>query len=67
MTLHQLASALRGLPRDAPMFVRLPDGSLRHIRGVRPVFLATAGGGEVPSDTSKSQTTYAISLEVGDG
>jgi len=39
-TLHKLASALRGIPRDAPMLVRLPDGSLHHIDHLQPATVA---------------------------
>ena len=46
MTLDRLANALRGMPRDAPMVVRLPDGGLRAIALVRPVLLS-GGGAEM--------------------
>jgi hypothetical protein len=35
-TLDKLAGALRGIPRDALMLVRLPDGTLRQIDHLKP-------------------------------
>ena len=67
MTLDDLAGALRGMPRDAVMMVRQPDGTLAHIRFVRQKFLA-ADGRELPTSVSMSVVArYAIVLEVGDG
>jgi len=66
LTLDMLARALRGIPREAPILVRMPDGSLRHVRTVRPVYVA-ADGTENPRSASTSGQTYAISLEVVDG
>jgi hypothetical protein len=62
MTLDGLARALRSMPRDAPMLVRLPDGSLRGIAVVRPVLLG-GDGGEV-SAAAAGQGRYAITLEL---
>jgi hypothetical protein len=35
-TLDKLAGALRGIPLDALMLVRLPDGALRQIDHLKP-------------------------------
>ena len=61
MILDGLARALRGMPRDAPMLVRLPDGSLRGIAVVRPVLL---GGDGAERPTAAGQGRYAITLEL---
>ena len=61
MTLDGLARALRGMPRDARMMVRLPDGSLRDIAIVRPVLL---GGDGAVLSVASGQGTYTITLEV---
>lgn len=61
MTLDQLARALRGMPRDAPMMVRLPDGGLRAIALVRPVLLS---GGGAEMSVASSQGRYTITLEL---
>ncbi len=61
MTLDGLARALRGMPRDARMMVRLPDGSFRDIAIVRPVLL---GGDGAVLSVASSQSTYTITLEV---
>jgi hypothetical protein len=36
-SLDSLAQALRGMPRDAPMLVKLPDGTLADIGMVEPI------------------------------
>ncbi len=59
-TLDQLAAALRGMPRDAPMLVRLQDGAFRGIRRIRPMHVA-ADGNEVLQGGSDG-TLYAITL-----
>ena len=61
MTLDELARALRGMPRDARMIVRLPDGTLRDIALVRPVLLG--GDGAVLSAAS-SHGEYAITWDL---
>ncbi len=69
MTPHLLANvllriyAMGGMPREAPVVVRLPDGSLRRIHRVRPVLLVT-GGKEASPDDLTSPKTHAISLEL---
>ncbi len=44
-TLDKLANALRGIPRDAVMLVRLPDGTLRQIDHLEGAKVAAGGGG----------------------
>jgi hypothetical protein len=61
MTLDGLANALRGMPRDAPMMVRLPDGSLREIVMVRPVL---TGGDGAELAVASSLARYTITLEL---
>jgi hypothetical protein len=53
------------LPRDAPIFVRMPDGSLRRVRNVRPLYI-TADGSENPAGATLNGQQYAISFEVDD-
>jgi hypothetical protein len=62
-TLDSLARALRGMPRDAPILVRMPDGSLRRILNVRPLYI-TAAGTENPAGATLNGQQYAISFEV---
>jgi hypothetical protein len=40
MTLDELAAALRGIPRDASMFIQGPDGRLRPLVSVRGMHTA---------------------------
>lgn len=63
MTLDSLAVALRGMPRSAPMFVRLPDGTLTRVRRVRPVHMAPDGRVLAPG-AGEGQGVYSITLEV---
>lgn len=61
MTLDGLARAVRGMPRDAPMMVRLPDGGLCDIAAVRPVLL---DGDGTALTSASSQGRYTITLGV---
>jgi hypothetical protein len=61
-TLEKLAQALRGIPRDAFMLVRMPDGTLRHIAMLRPVKVADS-----EDDTAEvREGRYAITFELAD-
>jgi hypothetical protein len=42
-TLDDLARAMKGMPRDARMFIRMGNGSLRVIEVVQPVLLGQDG------------------------
>jgi hypothetical protein len=63
MTLHRLALALRGMPRDAPILIRLPNGALRAIAMVGVTYLDTDGV-ELPPGAYTGDDEYAITLEV---
>jgi hypothetical protein len=52
------------MPRDAPMLIRLPDGSLRGVAVVRPVPL---GGDGVALAKEARAGVYAIALEPAGG
>jgi len=62
-TLEKLAQALRGIPRDAFMLMRLPDGTLRHIEMLRPVMVADSEG----HPAVVRERRYAITFELSDG
>jgi hypothetical protein len=64
-TLDSLARALRGMPRDAPILVRMPDGSLRQVRNMRPLYIM-ADRSENPAGATLNGQQYAISFEVDD-
>lgn len=63
-TLDALANSLRGMPRDAPILIRMPDGSLRPVIGVRPAHLS-GDQQELPEGSYTGAALYAITLEVG--
>jgi hypothetical protein len=60
MTIDQLAHALRGMPRSAPMLVATADG-LRSIAMVRPGWLR----GDGTPGQEGGQAVYSITLELG--
>jgi hypothetical protein len=62
-TLEKLAQALRGIPRDAFMLVRMPDGTLRHIEMLRSIKIAE-GEGEA---AAAREGRYAITFELAEG
>jgi hypothetical protein len=62
-TLEKLAQALCGIPRDAFMLVRMPDGSLRHIDMLRPIKVADSEGH--PEVVREGR--YAITFELAEG
>jgi hypothetical protein len=66
MTLDDLARSLRGMPRGAPMLVRMPDGSLRPLVSARPARLLKDGT-EAGNAVDPGQTIYTIVLVVGAG
>jgi hypothetical protein len=61
MTLDQLANALRGMPRGAPMLVATADG-LRLIVMVKPGWLR----GDGTPGHEGGQAVYSITLELGE-
>jgi hypothetical protein len=60
MAIDQLANALRGMPRSAPMLVATADG-LRSIAMVRPGWLR----GDGTPGQEGGQAVYSITLELG--
>ncbi len=50
-TLNKLANATRGLPPDAPVLIRMPDGQMRQIEHIAGHKLAegAAGGAAAPA------------------
>ena len=60
MTLDQLARALRGMPRSAPMLVATTEG-LRPIVGVRPGWLRNDGS----AGAADGSAVYSITLKLG--
>jgi hypothetical protein len=57
MTLDQLAQAMRGMPRDALIMIRTPEG-LRRLVWVKATHIDDDG-----TDASASSGRYAIILE----
>jgi hypothetical protein len=60
-TLDQLAQALRGMPRNAPVLLELPDGRLVEIASVRPQHVLVREGA-IEGSTSAHGATYGIVL-----
>jgi hypothetical protein len=60
-TLATLAEALRGMPRDARMLIRLPDGQLVEIDHVTAAHV-TDNGTALASGASAHGTRYGIIL-----
>ena len=63
--LAKLAGALPGMPRDARMLIRLPDGRLVEIDHVRAVHLADDGTA-LASGASTTGARYGIILVAAD-
>src|SRR4051812_39007144 len=61
-TLDKLAQAMRGMPREAPVLIELPDGRLAQIALVRPGPVGTRDGRLLEASTSMQGSTYAIVL-----
>lgn len=64
-TLAKLAEALRGMPRDARMLIRLPDGRLVEIDHVTAAHV-TDKNDALPSGASTHSTRYGIILVAAD-
>ena len=64
-TIAKLAEALRGIPREARMLIRLPDGRLVEIDHVRPAFL-TDDNAALPGGASARGARYGIILVAAD-
>ena len=62
LTLDGLANALRGMPRSAPVLVRLSSGELRPVALVRPIYILTSGTEALSAGSAQGQ--YVITLEV---
>ena len=60
-TLAKLAEALRGMPREARMLIRLPDGQLVEIDHVTAVHL-TDDNAALPGGASAQGARYGIIL-----
>ena len=60
-TLNKLAVAMRGMPRDAVIFIKLPDGRLVDMDHVTATYALEQTPGEI-TGTSCTQGTYAIVL-----
>jgi hypothetical protein len=58
MTINDLANALRGMPRDALLLIKTPDG-LRELRMITPI---TVNVGDGLPDAATGR--YALVLEV---
>lgn len=43
-TLNKLAEAMRGMPRDARIMLKLPDGRIVDLDHVRPILASDRGG-----------------------
>ena len=63
MTLHELAVWMRGMPRDAPILIRLPDGRLVHIDHVSATYARDTDDG-LADGPAGSAGRYAIVLAV---
>jgi len=64
-TIAKLAEALRGMPREARMLIRLPDGQLVEIDHVRPAHLSDDNAA-LPSGASSQGARYGIILVAAD-
>ena len=64
-TIAKLAEALRGMPREARMLIRLPDGQLVEIDHVRPAHLSDDNAA-LPSGASPQGARYGIILVAAD-
>ena len=64
MTLDELAHAMRGMPREGLILVRLPDGRLAQLDHVTAAYGARDGGGRVIGQRTGSGGRYAIVLVV---
>ena len=60
-TIAKLAEALRGMPREARMLIRLPDQRLVEIDHVRPAQLSDHNAA-LPSGASSRGARYGIIL-----
>jgi hypothetical protein len=60
-TLERIANATRGLPPDAPVLIRMPDGQMRRIEHItgQKVGEGAAGGAAAPAGQ------YAVVLVLG--
>src|SRR3954471_17460024 len=64
-TLAKLAEALRGMPRDARMLIRLPDGRLVEIDHATAAYV-TGDNATLPGGASAHGTRYGIILVAAD-
>ena len=64
-TLAKLAEALRGMPRDARMLIRLPDGRLVEIDHVTAAYV-TGDNAMLSGGASAHGTRYGIILVAAD-
>ena len=64
-TISKLAEALRGIPREARMLIRLPDGRLVEIDHVRPAYL-TDDNAALPGGANTGGARYGIILVAAD-
>jgi hypothetical protein len=60
-TLEKLAQALRGMPRQAPILIKLGDGRLAEIAYVQPMYVRARDGLHEQSVASGGNT-YGITL-----
>jgi hypothetical protein len=64
-TIARLAQALRGIPREARILIRLQDGQLVEIDHVRPAYL-TDDNAALSSGANTSGVRYGIILIAAD-
>ena len=65
LTLDNLANGMRGMPRTAPILVRL-GGRLYRVSGVTPGYVRDIPGAPSGPPMGPNQGVYAIVLEAGD-
>jgi hypothetical protein len=66
LTLDNLALAMRGMPRDAPIAIRL-DGRLYRLCHVTPQYVRDMPGAPSGPPMGPDQGVYTIVLEAGEG
>jgi hypothetical protein len=64
-TIAKLAEALRGIPRDAHLLIRLPDGRLVEIDHLKAAYVADDGTA-LESGVSTYGTRYGIIIVAAD-
>ncbi len=65
-TLNKLANAMRGMPRDVRIMLKLPDGRIVDLDHVQPILASDRGGRT--ADISQSGTgRYTILLVAAGG